>query len=255
MADRPPQGRKLPEVSVLPLSISCGIVVDLAQHTRRRGWRAATGRTRLPPPSNSHRSHMSMPSDTQAHRTQSPAGEVIDSDGTELGSRAQQPSRSGSHCDPDSTSAATSVPDDLGADGWVSAARPESRTSVLLLMGAQRSGSTLLASALGTLPGCWNSGESALVWSSRLDGRPCACLRSCADCEVWTHVFEAALGVGSASPAVYEDLHRLMQSHVRVRHLLRLLDRSSRPRSRGELEGPVRGNRSLLRSAPVSHRL
>ncbi len=99
---------------------------------------------------------------------------------------------------------------------------PRARTTrVLVVMGAQRTGSTLLATALGMVPGASVAGELALVWLSRAQRRPCACLHSCADCPVWKPVFAAAVGQES-SDAAFQHLHDVLESEIRLRNLPRL---------------------------------
>jgi hypothetical protein len=94
---------------------------------------------------------------------------------------------------------------------------------VVVVMGAQRTGSTLLATVLGMVPGAWISGELALLWASVVQGRPCACLRRCTDCPIWTDVLDAALNDPSVLPRTTDDLSALTYAHVRMRKVHRLL--------------------------------
>lgn len=94
---------------------------------------------------------------------------------------------------------------------------------VVVVMGAQRSGSTLLATVLGMVPGAWIAGELALLWKSVVQGRPCACLRCCRDCPVWADVLRRTLGDPAVGGRSVEDLSTLMTRHVRMRNLPRLL--------------------------------
>ena len=118
---------------------------------------------------------------------------------------------------------------------------------VLLVMGTQRSGSTLLATALGMVPGAWMAGELPLIWTSAVQGRPCTCLRRCTDCPVWIEVLSRTLedpAVAGRSPA---DLSALMRTQARIRKLPLLLARSEPPAS-GDLAVLAAATRSLYES-------
>lgn len=65
----------------------------------------------------------------------------------------------------------------------------EARTDVLYLLGKGRSGSTLLAMALGELDGFFAAGELRFFWRRGLiEARHCACGRPVPSCEVWGEV-------------------------------------------------------------------
>jgi hypothetical protein len=64
-----------------------------------------------------------------------------------------------------------------------------SRVPVLYIGGATRSGSTLVARVLGSLPGFVTVGEACLVWQYGLvDNRRCSCGKAFASCDYWQEV-------------------------------------------------------------------
>ena len=66
---------------------------------------------------------------------------------------------------------------------------------VLYIAGSGRSGSTLLASVLGSVDGVFNAGELRYVWERGLaDGALCACRKPVIECPVWTDVFKETNG-------------------------------------------------------------
>lgn len=66
---------------------------------------------------------------------------------------------------------------------------------VLYIAGAGRSGSTLLASVLGQVPGLFSAGELRFVWERGLqeDGR-CGCGATFGQCPTWQRILDAAFG-------------------------------------------------------------
>lgn len=94
---------------------------------------------------------------------------------------------------------------------------------VLAVLGAQRTGSTLLATALGMVPGAWVAGELRLLWASLDEGRPCACLRPCTTCPTWKAVLDRVFDTPELRDVRSAELARLSHTYVRQRHLLRLL--------------------------------
>lgn len=65
---------------------------------------------------------------------------------------------------------------------------------VLSVVGAGRSGTTVLASILGEVPGCASAGEIRWLWERGvLEGRPCGCGEKPAMCPVWSQVIERCL--------------------------------------------------------------
>ncbi|HET7072011.1 MAG TPA: sulfotransferase [Nocardioides sp.] len=81
-----------------------------------------------------------------------------------------------------------------------------SQVTVLSVVGAGRSGTTVLASILGEVPGCAGAGEIRWLWERGvLDGRPCGCGEKPATCPVWSQVIERCLstpGPDGALPTV-----------------------------------------------------
>lgn len=76
------------------------------------------------------------------------------------------------------------------------------RVKVLSIVGIGRSGTTVLASILGELPGFFNAGELHWVWGrSLIEQRPCGCGRPPARCPVWSRVVEGALKVSPEDQA------------------------------------------------------
>jgi len=73
-------------------------------------------------------------------------------------------------------------------------AEPATALKVLSIVGAGRSGSTVLASILGEAPGFASAGEIRWLWQRGVrERRPCACGRAPTDCPVWGPVVDATL--------------------------------------------------------------
>lgn len=71
------------------------------------------------------------------------------------------------------------------------------RTKVLLIAGAGRSGSTLLARLLGELPGAANVGELSLLWVSGIERQDlCGCGNAVLRCSYWARILDDAFPVG-----------------------------------------------------------
>jgi hypothetical protein len=87
---------------------------------------------------------------------------------------------------------------------------------VVYVVGAARSGSTLVCSLLGELPGHLAVAESRLLWRGT-DERRCGCGQPVAECPVWGHALRRAAREGFASP---QGVQRLQQGTIRDRHLL-----------------------------------
>jgi hypothetical protein len=98
--------------------------------------------------------------------------------------------------------------------------------TVLSVVGAGRSGTTVLASVLGEVPGCASAGEIRWLWERGvLDGRPCGCGEKPATCPVWSRVIEACLstpGPDGLLPTV-ESIVAAQQQLDETRHRLRVL--------------------------------
>jgi hypothetical protein len=90
---------------------------------------------------------------------------------------------------------------------------------VLYVLGEARSGSTILGSILGAIPGFFHAGELRFLWSRGLiQGWPCGCGRPVPECEVWAPAAEEVLG--GRDPREVLDWQRQV---LRLRHLERLL--------------------------------
>jgi sulfotransferase family protein len=63
---------------------------------------------------------------------------------------------------------------------------------VLGILGTSRCGSTVFASALGTVDGYVNIGETRVMWAGVVKARPCSCGTPVGDCGFWRQVFAAA---------------------------------------------------------------
>ena len=99
------------------------------------------------------------------------------------------------------------------------------RVKVLYIAGWARSGSTFLDTLLGEIDGFFSAGELRSIWERGLGrGWQCGCKKPVGECEVWSSVLERAYG--ELNPSPLDDPARiwaLQQSHVRLRHLPRLL--------------------------------
>jgi hypothetical protein len=93
---------------------------------------------------------------------------------------------------------------------------------VLYSGGTGRSGCTVLASALGQVPGFVNVGEARYVWQKGLvDNRLCGCGERFRDCSFWGKVGELAFGGWDAvDPAEVERLRRSVDHPGRFPALL-----------------------------------
>jgi hypothetical protein len=88
-----------------------------------------------------------------------------------------------------------------------------------MVVGAQRTGSTLLATTLGMVPGATVGGELRLLWPSLAEGRPCACLVQATQCRVWAQVVHDVLSTPGLHGVTIQDLARLNAESLRQRHL------------------------------------
>ena len=100
------------------------------------------------------------------------------------------------------------------------------QVTVLSVVGAGRSGTTVLASILGEVPGCAGAGEIRWLWQRGvLDERPCGCGRKPSDCPVWSRVIERCLttpGPNGVPPTV-ADIVAAQQELGETRNRLRVL--------------------------------
>lgn len=114
-----------------------------------------------------------------------------------------------------STTAATTA--DMGPDA---APSPSRRARVLLIAGSGRSGSTLLANLLASVPGTFGGGEMRYLFERGLTGnRLCGCGAPFRSCPVWAAVLGRAFPGSVDAPA----LSAAAASWGRIRQLPRLL--------------------------------
>lgn len=105
------------------------------------------------------------------------------------------------------------------------------RTKVLYIATAGRSGSTLLEQALGSLPGWCSLGELNWVWSRGIvDNVRCGCGERFHDCRFWQGVLEA--GFGGIEPVVAAALDTQWRDHRIAANLPMLASRAARERAR-----------------------
>ncbi len=90
---------------------------------------------------------------------------------------------------------------------------------VFMVTGAQRTGSTLLATTLGMVPGAAVVGELRLLWPSLVEKRPSACLVAAPECPFWAEVVDRVLADPTVRGNSVADLARLNAESLRQRHL------------------------------------
>jgi hypothetical protein len=93
-----------------------------------------------------------------------------------------------------------------------------SRVKVIYLVGAARSGTSLLTALLGEIDGVFAAAEMRLLWKG-FEERLCGCGERVSACPVWSPAIEAAYGAGAESPEQIIELQRVTRS----RRLPRLL--------------------------------
>jgi Sulfotransferase family len=100
---------------------------------------------------------------------------------------------------------------------------------VLSVVGAGRSGTTVLASVLAEYDGFASAGELRWLWQRGLrEGRPCACGKTPDDCDVWSEV--AVRSLGTPGPTRTAKVERIVKAQ---RELLRMDNRIRAIRSVG----------------------
>jgi Sulfotransferase family len=110
-------------------------------------------------------------------------------------------------------------------------ARP---VKVLYVAGLGRSGSTILANALGQVEGFFSGGELNFIWKHTLiENRLCGCGRPARECPFWGPVFEEEFG--GQSEALAREMMRLQYSGARTRHIPMMLTEGGRRKIRGRL--------------------
>lgn len=94
--------------------------------------------------------------------------------------------------------------------------------NVIFVLGAARSGSTMLAQALSSHPDCFAAGEICNVWRHWLAGGVCSCGARVGSCDLWGSVLTSALADhGLHSPSDAEAL-RLTAARTRYEVLRRV---------------------------------
>lgn len=106
---------------------------------------------------------------------------------------------------------------------------------VLYVTGFGRSGSTLLANALGSVDGAFSTGELHLLWVALVRGAGCACGERVDECPVWSEVLERLTAARGAAPDPRE-VHAWQLAEARVVHTGRILRTGSAVASRPTLE-------------------
>ncbi len=109
---------------------------------------------------------------------------------------------------------------------------PAAPLKVLSIVGAGRSGTTVLASILGEVPGFASAGEIRWLWSRGvMERRPCACGLAPADCPVWGPVVTRTLtSVDGHDPRDTLDEIVAAQSEIaRLANRRRILHSASAP--------------------------
>jgi hypothetical protein len=110
-------------------------------------------------------------------------------------------------------------------------ARP---VKVLYVAGLGRSGSTILANALGQIEGFFSGGELNFIWKHTLiENRLCGCGRPARECPFWGPVFESEFG--GQSEALAREMMRLQYSGARTRHIPMMLTEGGRRKIRARL--------------------
>ncbi len=90
-------------------------------------------------------------------------------------------------------------------------------TKVLFVVSAGRSGSTLLGSLLGQMPGVFNGGEMRMIWHrSLLENRACGCGLPFDACETWQGILEE--GFGGVSTDAARHYYSASRQFTRMRY-------------------------------------
>ena len=103
---------------------------------------------------------------------------------------------------------------------------PRPPLKVLSVVGAGRSGTTVLASILGEVDGFASAGELRWLWERGVQAeRPCGCGIIPAHCAVWSPVIEQTLArtAANASPGKVESIVSSQHELARRRNLIRVL--------------------------------
>ena len=105
-------------------------------------------------------------------------------------------------------------------------AEPSGPLRVLSVVGAGRSGTTVLASILSEVPGCASAGELRWLWQRGIqEGRPCGCGRPPAECPVWAPVIARCLQAPGpdGDPVSVDEVVRAQHELNLTRNRMRVL--------------------------------
>lgn len=88
------------------------------------------------------------------------------------------------------------------------------KPKVLLVVGAGRSGTTLVSSMLGQLEGYFSAGELNYFWDAGLTkNQLCSCGEKLCECSVWSNILKRKFN--TATPEDYAEFGRLSRSVIR----------------------------------------
>jgi hypothetical protein len=123
---------------------------------------------------------------------------------------------------------------------------------VLSIVGAGRSGTTILCNILGEVPGFFGGGELRWLWARDLvQQRVCGCGRTAASCPVWAPVVAQTLGVGPAEQTTARLVPLLAPVVDAQRHTSRLSRRRQLLASAAREGAPVDPQHARLTEATV----
>lgn len=94
--------------------------------------------------------------------------------------------------------------------------------TVLLIMSASRSGSTILCNLLGQADGAFGAGELHRLWDAEaLGGRMCSCGELVLRCPLWRPILQACHGSAELSDLlpVFTEIQRHRDACARTRHM------------------------------------
>ena len=123
---------------------------------------------------------------------------------------------------------------EISADGKGEKSRGDEGVDVLYIAGSGRSGSTLLANILGSVPGCFGAGELRYLWGRGiLEDRLCGCGQRFGQCPVWRDILDEA-GLSGDRATIEAHARRMIELQsraTRIRHIPHLLRYRDRPQA------------------------
>jgi hypothetical protein len=96
---------------------------------------------------------------------------------------------------------------------------------VLYIVGAARSGSTILDNVLGEIDGVFSAGEIRFLWQRVIQGRVCGCGLHLDRCPVWSRVLASLSDVPSLAGTDTQTFVAWQRRALRLHHTFRLLGR------------------------------